>query len=46
LLAALSSLADQLTHPADVINLQTGAREMIRPDGLAASFQVLIQRKG
>jgi SAM-dependent MidA family methyltransferase len=45
LLEALSSLADQMTHPADVINLQTGAREMIRPDGLAASFQVLIQRK-
>jgi len=44
-LEALSSLADQMTHPADVINLQTGAREMIRPDGLAASFQVLIQRK-
>jgi SAM-dependent MidA family methyltransferase len=46
LLEALSSLADQMTHPADVINLQIGAREMIRPDGLAASFQVLIQRKG
>jgi SAM-dependent MidA family methyltransferase len=45
LLEALSSLADQMTHAADVINLQTGAREMIRPDGLAASFQVLIQRK-
>jgi SAM-dependent MidA family methyltransferase len=46
LLEALSSLADQMIHPADVINLQIGAREMIRPDGLAASFQVLIQRKG
>lgn len=46
LLEALSRLSGQMTHPADLINLQTGAREMIRPDGLAASFHVLIQRKG
>jgi SAM-dependent MidA family methyltransferase len=43
---ALLDLNSQLAHAADFINLQTGAREMIRPDGLAASFQVLIQRKG
>lgn len=46
LFEALSDLSRQLTHPADVINLQTGAREMVRPDGLAASFDVLVQRKG
>lgn len=33
------------SEAADIVNLQLGAREMIRPDGLAASFQVLIQRK-
>lgn len=46
LFEALSDLSSQLVHPADIVNLQTGAREMIRPDGLAASFEVLIQRKG
>jgi SAM-dependent MidA family methyltransferase len=46
LFEALSDLSTQMAHPADLINLQTGAREMIRPDGLAASFQVLVQRKG
>ena len=45
LLETLSTMANQLGKPADVVNLQLGAREMIRPDGLAASFQVLIQRK-
>jgi SAM-dependent MidA family methyltransferase len=45
LLLALSSMSERMTQPADRINLHTGAREMIRPDGLAASFQVLIQRK-
>src|SRR5262245_39403349 len=45
LLEALLSASNRMTHAADVVNLQTGAREMIRPDGLAASFQVLIQRK-
>ena len=45
LLDALSTMSERITHPAERINLQTGAREMIRPDGLAASFQVLIQRK-
>ena len=46
LLETLSSMSERMTHPADRINLATGAREMVRPDGLAASFQVLIQRKG
>ena len=45
LLETLPTMASQLGKPADVVNLQLGAREMIRPDGLAASFQVLIQRK-
>jgi len=45
LLETHSTMANQLGKPADVVNLQLGAREMIRPDGLASSFQVLIQRK-
>ena len=44
LLDALSTLSQQMNDAVDIINLQIGAREMIRPDGLAASFQVLIQR--
>jgi SAM-dependent MidA family methyltransferase len=45
LFEALSDFGNRLVHAADIVNLQTGAREMVRPDGLAASFQVLIQRK-
>jgi len=45
LLEGLATMINQLGKPADVVNLHLGAREMIRPDGLAASFQVLVQRK-
>ncbi len=45
LLEGLQNLARTLTQPADIVNLQLGAREMILPNGLAAAFQVLIQRK-
>jgi SAM-dependent MidA family methyltransferase len=45
LLESLSSLSGQGLDAADTVSLQLGAREMIRPDGLAASFQVLIQQK-
>lgn len=37
--------AEQSGDPIDLINLRTGAREMILPTGMAAAFQVLIQRK-
>ncbi len=46
LLYALSSLGSRNIDAVDLINLNAGAREMISPEGLAASFQVLIQRKG
>jgi SAM-dependent MidA family methyltransferase len=45
LLYLLSSLSTQNIDTIDLFNLNAGAREMISPDGLAASFQVLIQRK-
>ena len=45
LLETLLAATSRMTDSAGVVSLQTGAREMIRPDGLAASFQVLIQRK-
>jgi SAM-dependent MidA family methyltransferase len=45
LLESLSNLNSQSLDTADTISLQLSAREMIRPDGLAASFQVLIQQK-
>jgi SAM-dependent MidA family methyltransferase len=45
LLESLSRLNDQSLDAAGTVGLQLGAREMIRPDGLAASFQVLIQQK-
>jgi SAM-dependent MidA family methyltransferase len=45
LLQSLSSLSGQNLDAADTVSLQLSAREMIRPDGLAASFQVLIQEK-
>jgi SAM-dependent MidA family methyltransferase len=41
----LLSLTGGMTDAAAITSLQLGAREMIRPDGLAGSFQVLIQRK-
>jgi SAM-dependent MidA family methyltransferase len=45
LLESLSRLNVQSFDAAGTVSLQLGAREMIRPDGLAASFQVLIQQK-
>jgi SAM-dependent MidA family methyltransferase len=45
LLESLSSLNGQGLDTAGAVSLQLSAREMIRPDGLAASFQVLIQQK-
>jgi len=45
LLELLSGLSGQRLDAAATVSLQLGARELIRPDGLAASFQVLIQQK-
>ncbi len=39
--AAGSAISDQ----AELFNLNAGARELIMPNGMAASFQVLVQRK-
>ena len=41
----LLAMTGQMTDAVAVTRLQVSAREMIRPDRLAASFQVLIQRK-
>ena len=46
LLEVLSALSSETADTADFFKLTTGAREMISPVGLAASFQVLVQRKG
>ena len=45
LLEALSDTSRYITDTVELLRLQTSAREMILPTGLAASFQVLIQRK-
>jgi len=39
--AAVSTISDQ----AELFNYNAAARELIMPDGMAASFQVLVQRK-
>jgi SAM-dependent MidA family methyltransferase len=44
LLEELETRAGQLTH-AEALRLRTSARELILPNGLAASFQVLVQAK-
>jgi SAM-dependent MidA family methyltransferase len=44
----LGLLSEMVTHTQDqveALRLSTGAREMIMPHGLAASFQVLVQEK-
>lgn len=45
LLDELETLTSSLSD-VDVLRLRTSAREMIMPQGLAASFQVLVQKKG
>ncbi len=45
----LELLSEMVTHTQDqveALRLSTSAREMIMPNGLAASFQVLVQEKG
>ncbi len=45
LLEVLETLAGEMTNETGALRLRTGAREMIMPHGLAASFQVLVQKK-
>lgn len=41
----IMSLSKHLTDQVEFFNFNAAAREMIMPDGLAAHFQVLVQRK-
>jgi SAM-dependent MidA family methyltransferase len=45
LFEALAEIAKVMTDTVELLRVQTSAREMILPNALAASFQVLIQRK-
>ena len=45
LLEVIETLAAEMTNGADVLRLRTSAREMIMPNGMAASFQILVQEK-
>jgi SAM-dependent MidA family methyltransferase len=42
----LAEMLRQAPDQVEALRLSTGAREMIMPHGLAASFQVLVQEKG
>lgn len=44
-LGILSEMIAHTTDPVEALRLSTGAREMVMPNGLAASFQVLVQEK-
>ena len=46
LLQRLSEMLVQTQDQVEALRLSTGARELIMPHGLAASFQVLVQEKG
>jgi SAM-dependent MidA family methyltransferase len=45
LLEEIEKLASARPSDSEVLRLRTGAREMIMPHGLAASFQILVQQK-
>ncbi len=45
LLDLLENLVAAAQDDVEALQLRTSAREMILPNGLAASFQVLVQRK-
>lgn len=45
LLDRIAAIAAATTDPAEAIQLTTSARDLILPDGMAASFQVLVQQK-
>jgi len=44
-LEQIMSVSDRLTDHVELFNFNAAAREMIMPDGMAAHFQVLVQRK-
>jgi SAM-dependent MidA family methyltransferase len=41
----LFSIGNQIRDPVELLNFNAGARELIMPNGMAASFQALVQRK-
>ena len=41
----LFSIGNQIHDPVELLNFNAGARELIMPGGMAAAFQVLVQRK-
>jgi len=41
----IMSVSDRLIDHAELFKYNAAAREMIMPDGIAAHFQVLVQRK-
>jgi len=45
-LEEMQTAAATISNQADLFNFNAGARELIMPTGMAASFQVLVQRKG
>ena len=45
LLDEMEARANQALDESEKLRLRTNAREMILPDGMAASFQVLVQKK-
>ena len=42
---ALLSIGNHISDPVEFFNFNAAARELIMPNGMAASFQVLVQRK-
>jgi SAM-dependent MidA family methyltransferase len=46
LLGQLAEMLNQTKDQVEALRLSTSAREMVMPNGLAASFQVLVQEKG
>ena len=45
LLDRIAAIASSVTDMAEALQLTTSARELIMPNGMAASFQVLVQEK-
>jgi SAM-dependent MidA family methyltransferase len=45
LLDRIAAIANTVVDTAQALQLTTGARELILPNGMAASFQVLVQEK-
>jgi SAM-dependent MidA family methyltransferase len=42
---ALGDATNRIRDPVELLNFNAGARELIMPNGMAAAFQVLVQRK-